>query len=453
MIAARWRELRRLLAASVPAQASAWYLAGSVLGKGLDLLFVPVFLALLTPDEYGRVAVFTTWLTLFSIVLTLRLEGSVGRAKFDRDAAAFQRYRSAVLVLGLLAGLIGLGALAILPAALTRQVFQLPREVVLLAAGGALTLFAIEMTWQAWLYDYRYRHYTLSGIGFSILKIALSIGLILLLPGRVAGVDGGLARSLGIVLGGVPLALILGGRTLARGRALFAPADWRYALAFSLPLIPHALAQLALFQLDRVLIAEYVGLAEAGVYSFAVLIGNTVFILWQNTNRAWMPWFFARLGADDRSAIRHRARHYVLGFAAVTAVLIVVLPALLGIVIPEAYRPGLRLIPILTFASFLMLPYSLYVNVEYYEKRTGLIALGTLIAAAANLSLNVLLIPRLGYAAAAWTSAISTGLLFVIHAGLVRFRLRRAGLFPFRLLVGVSLALLALALARASVEF
>lgn len=433
---------------SLPAQAAAWYLAGSALHKGIDFLIAPVFLYLLSPEAYGQVAIFLTWMTLFGIVLPLRVDASVGRARFDYAPAAFRRFQAAVLVLGVLLGAGWLAGLALLPEALL-GLFQLPRLFVLLAALAALADFAAEITLQDWRYAYRYRPYTAVTLGAGLLKTGLSIAFILLLPRLFPAVDGALARVLGILAVGLGLGLALGGRVLARAgaqaRALYHAADWRYALSYGAPLIPHQLAVLALAQLDRVLIGHYAGLAAAGVYSFAYLVGSAVFMLWQSLNAAWVPWFFAQMNAGAEAAIRRRARQYFLGFWALTAALIVLLPWPLGLIIPESYRAGLPLIPVIMAGSFLLLPYSLYVNVSFYTRSTGLLSAGTVAASALVLALNVLLIPRLGYAVAAWTTVAGYGLMFLIHAGLVRFGLRRGGLFEFPLLLGGSAALIGLA--------
>ncbi len=429
---------------SLPAQAAAWYLAGSVLHKGIDFLVAPVFLYLLSPEAYGQVAIFLTWMTLFGIVLPLRADASVGRARFDYAPAAFHRFQAAVLALGVLLGAGWLAGLALLPEGLL-SLFQLPRLFVLLAALAALADFAAEVTLQDWRYAYRYRPHTAVTLGAGLLKTGLSIAFILLLPRLFPAVDGALARVLGILAVGLGLALALGGRVMARGRVLFHAADWRYALSYGAPLIPHQLAVLALAQLDRVLIGHYAGLAAAGVYSFAYLVGSVVFMLWQSLNAAWVPWFFAQINAGAEAAIRRRARQYFLGFWALAAALIVLLPWPLGLIIPESYRAGLPLIPVIMAGSFLLLPYSLYVNVSFYARATGLLSAGTVAASALVLGLNVYLIPRLGYPVAAWTTVAGYGLMFLIHAGLVRFGLGRRGLFEFPLLLGGSAALIVLA--------
>ncbi|MBN2470832.1 MAG: oligosaccharide flippase family protein [Anaerolineae bacterium] len=444
MIAGGLARARERVGRSLPAQAAAWYLAGSILHRGIDFLVAPVFLYLLTPEAYGQVAIFMTWVTLLAIVLPLRVDASVGRARFDYPLPAFRRFQAAALALGVLLGLGWLAGLALLPEE-ALGLFQLPREFVLLAALAALAGFAVQITLQDWRYAYQYRRYTLVTVGEGLLRTGLSITFILLLPRLFPALEGALARVLGIVIVTLGFGLVLGGHVLARGRAFISPADWRYALSYGAPLIPHQLATLALAQLDRVLIGHYAGLAAAGVYSFAYLVGSVIFMLWQSLNSAWVPWFFARMNAGEQAIIRRRARQYFLSFWALAAALIVLLPWPLGLIIPEDYRASLPLIPVIMAGSFILLPYSLYVNVAFYARATGLLSAGTVAASAVALGLNVLLIPRFGILAAAWVTVAGYGLLFLVHAGLVRFGLRQRDLFDFWLMLGGGVALVLLA--------
>lgn len=460
MIAALHRGRRTL--ESRPARATLWYVTGHTLQKGLDFLFMPVFALLLTPEEYGAVALFLTWMTIFNSTITLRLDRAVGRARYDYDDRRFRQFLSAIAALGMLTALAALGGLALLPGETLATLFRIERRLVLLAAGAAAGLFVIEIVLEVWLYAYRYRLYTVVSLGLAILRIVLSIAFIAILPDWLPGVDGALARALGIALVSEGGGLALGAGLLWRGRRPVDRAAWRYALAYSVPLIPHLLAGLLLSQFDRVLIGQYAGLGAAGVYSFAYQIGSVVFVLWAGANRAWVPWFFEQMAREERkgdctaraaihATVRARASQYTLLFAVVTAVLIVIGPPLARLVTPPEYREGLAIIPVVMAGCFFMLPHTFYVNLEYYEKRTGTISVGTILAAAANIALNVALIPRYGYPAAAWTTVLGYLLLFLFHAAFVRFRLKQANLFPFPLLLATGLTLAALAAIRQGV--
>ena len=59
--------------------------------------------------------------------------------------------------------------------------------------------------------------------------------------------------------------------------------------------------------------------------------------------------------------------------------------------------------------------YTLPSSVEYYYKKTKLIALGTMLAAGMNILLNAVFIPAFGYVAAAYTTVACYLLYYLLH--------------------------------------
>ena len=59
--------------------------------------------------------------------------------------------------------------------------------------------------------------------------------------------------------------------------------------------------------------------------------------------------------------------------------------------------------------------YSLYVNIEFFKKKQKNIAIGTIIAAFINILLNYILLGKMGYIVAAYTTLIGYILLAIIH--------------------------------------
>jgi len=106
-------------------------------------------------------------------------------------------------------------------------------------------------------------------------------------------------------------------------------------------------------------------------------------------------------------------------------------PEVLKILAPIEYWEGIKLIPPIIFASFLIFLYSISVDLEYYYKSTRIIALNTLIAAVVNIVLNFIFIPKYGMFAAAYTTVIAYFIMFVIHY--ISARKLDDSLFPLRI--------------------
>ena len=74
------------------------------------------------------------------------------------------------------------------------------------------------------------------------------------------------------------------------------------ALRFGVPLIPHALGGMLISLADRLMIANLVGVAEAGIYTVSVQVGLVVLLLADGINRTVSPRIFELLKQDTSAA-------------------------------------------------------------------------------------------------------------------------------------------------------
>jgi O-antigen/teichoic acid export membrane protein len=78
------------------------YLAAAALTAGVPLLLLPILTRMLTPEEYGRLAMFSAATQIFGITTGLNTHGAVGMKYFDRDKLDFPQFVSSCLILVLL---------------------------------------------------------------------------------------------------------------------------------------------------------------------------------------------------------------------------------------------------------------------------------------------------------------------------------------------------------------
>ena len=80
---------------------------GSILIRAVDLISIPIFTRILDTTVYGRVSVFTTYVQIFTIILSLDFRGCVGKAmlefkdekeKFHSAAICFSMIWTAVVI-------------------------------------------------------------------------------------------------------------------------------------------------------------------------------------------------------------------------------------------------------------------------------------------------------------------------------------------------------------------
>jgi O-antigen/teichoic acid export membrane protein len=188
------------------------------------------------------------------------------------------------------------------------------------------------------------------------------------------------------------------------------------ALGFALPLVPQQAASLLLAIGDRVVVQRYLGSVATGRYSAAYAVGSLGVMVASALNQVWMTRIY-RLGdgAADLAAL-DAARDRVLRLAAVVTVGVAAgAPLLYRLWLPGAFRGGqLDLVTSLVACS--LLPFAAYGTNLWTALRlgaSGRLAAATIVAAAVNLGLNVLLVPPLGLVGSALATLIGYGLLAV----------------------------------------
>jgi O-antigen/teichoic acid export membrane protein len=222
--------------------------------------------------------------------------------------------------------------------------------------------------------------------------------------------------------------LIIGQGAAAVVGLLSLTPDWsavaairRYggAFLFGLPMVPQELSGWILGVGDRVVIRHDLGSVAVGRYSVAYNVGNLGFILLVFVTQAWMPRIYAvpdrvarsRLLASSRDMMNLLLIPVVCGLAAGA-------PIVLKVWVPESFQPA-ELTPIVAIVAICTFPFAQFVanlRALMSEGKTGQAAVATLVAAAVNIGLNIVMVPLLGITG----SAIATVLSYALCARLTR---------------------------------
>lgn len=243
-----------------------------------------------------------------------------------------------------------------------------------------------------------------SAAGTGVLVVAIPLGA----AGAVA------AQLLGVAVPAVAAAVLIGRLRPWRVR----PELARRALGFGLPLLPYALGGWLLNVSDRWMLGLLLGLASAetlaavGVYSLGYQLGYAVGLAAISFNAAWLPLFY-RLGEGPTGKALLRAMMtVVLAAATVLAVLAAALaPELVLLIAGPEWRAASDVAAVVAFASVANAAGLMLAGVLFLTRRTRLVPVLTLAAAAANVTANVVLIPELGIMGAAWSSLLAYAVL------------------------------------------
>jgi O-antigen/teichoic acid export membrane protein len=388
------------------ARASALYTFGNLAPKVGAFLLLPIYVHFLTQAEFGTLAIISSLSGLLGILYRLGLDGSLMRLHFDLAPAERHRLYGSVMVTTLAAaGALSLVAIAVLAPAF-RVLFPGVAFVPLGLLGVAIALSAAAQFVPATLFratGQAGRFVTYNFGGFVLVSV-LTVVLV------VAGFGVG-----GILVAQLTGALILFGvAVIVVGRLGPFRLDMRLvreAFAIGLPLVPHAVSGWALRLSDRWLIPLFIALpqvqalAAVGSYSLGYQLGYVVSLAVISVNAAWSPWFF-RIGRETWGPDVYREMLTVVmaGTLMLAVGISVVAREVVDVMASPAYAPAADVLPVVAFASVAQGMYVMFSSIIFLAKATGRLALFTLVAALLNVTLNVILIPRLGIMGAAWST-------------------------------------------------
>lgn len=207
----------------------------------------------------------------------------------------------------------------------------------------------------------------------------------------------------------------------------------REMLAIGVPLMPTFLFYWIFNSADRLMIVNMLGSDAAGVYAVAAKLGHVSQLIYTGFSQGWQYFAFSTMRDDDQVELNSRVYEYlgIVSFFA-TALLLVVLKPVYGLLFPARYVEGVYSVPYLFLAPLLLMLYQVAANQLLVVKKTWPALIVLLLGACVNLIVNWLLIPILGIEGASIATffgyvVTNIGILIMlVHMGLLTVRLRLA---------------------------
>lgn len=385
------------------------YLPANIVQGVVGLLTIVLFTRILSAEDFGRYALAFAATTLVHVAVFTWLEAAMARFWATEKpgpgltAHFASLYRTAFIVTAVFLPILAL-ALWLLPLdplfklALGAGLAGCPIRC-LVKLGQERLRAAGEVTRSA-------------GLDMGVTIAALVIGLGFAMAGA-----GGASPLLGLALG--PLAalpfILPGELRQARQGVVTRERVHTYA-AYGYPIAASLALTTILASTDRFLLAAFLDEAAVGAYHASYSIANRtldVLFLWLGT--AGQPAMVMALERGGLPRLREAAREQASTF------LLVGLPAAVGVALVARPLSEVLIGEDLRIAASSVTPWIalsalLYGLTAYYfgqaftlGKRTGLLLPAMAIPAAANVVLNLILIPRFGLLGAAWATTLSFG--------------------------------------------
>ncbi|MBQ9859068.1 MAG: oligosaccharide flippase family protein [Clostridia bacterium] len=390
-----------------------WYTISNFLTKGILFLSTPIFTRMLGQEGFGAFNNFSSWLSILIIVVTLTVEATLMSARRDY-ADCIDKYIFSALGLSTASCLVWAVLFNLfmpqVSAFMNLKPLYINVMLVYLLFYAALHLFQAQ---EGFLFRYKVSA-TLSMV-CSIGACLLSVAIMLVVPAE-GKLD---ARIYGHMLPTILVGAVLFVILARRGRRVDVKM-WPYTLKVCLPFAPHLLSMTVLNSTDRIMITAMRGEVENALYSVAYNVAMVVTLLLNSLNSAYSPWLAHRLMDDDYASVRKVGKYYICLFLGLGLGLLLVAPEVLLIMGGQDYVVAKPIMIPIAIGCMCQGLYTMFVNIEQFYKKTVGMAVASATAAALNYGLNLWLIPKFGYVAAAYTTLIGYLWLLAIHMLLVR---------------------------------
>lgn len=417
-------------------KATLWFIICSTIQKAITILTVPIFARMLTKEQYGQYSVYTSWLQIFTMICTFRLDYAV----FNKGMSKFQEQRDAYT--SSMQGLTSFITLCVAGIYLAARnevnaFTELPTFITLAMLGELFFSPAFGFWSLRKRYDFRYKEVVFTTLLLSILNPIVGIIMVLISDEK------GYARIISCIAVQSIFGAVFYFINLAKGKKLVKKKFWKFALCFNVPLIPHYFSSYIIDQSDRIMIQKMCGISSVALYSVAYNAGAIMKIVTTSVTNAIIPWQYRQLEKGNYGAIQKQLLPFMVAISSLVSVFSLLAPEMINILAGKQYEEAIYVIPPVSASLFFVFVYGIFANIEFYYDANKFTAFITFVGAGVNLLLNYLFIPVFGYVAAAYTTLLSYGIICIGHFFFAqKIVMRRTGrkIFSYKLFAALSVA-------------
>ena len=398
------------------------YFSGKMVVQALALISMPVYTYFLDEAEFGVISVFGSLVSMMTILLTMNLNGSIGRYYFE-EREDWKEFNGTSMIAALAAFLV-FGATFYYFKDWIAYKSNLPKQTmiwVLFTVFGTSVWRTFEMFFIA---RKESKTYATNEIIYHYSKFGLAlVGILFMTSDRSTGkiMGEGIAASL--------IALYLLYKLLPYVKLHFSWTHLKYICHFTLPLIPYILSGQILNYFDQFYIISTVSQASAGLYSFAYKVGMLLQMLLVALLAAAGPDFYKWMNAKEYGELRGQVIS-IMKLLTLGASFLIFFAVDVGDLLAskDGYNEALYLVPIIVVGYSFFGIAQLYNRFIFYSKKNIWLAMIMIIAGILNIYLNMYFVPFYGFGAAAYTTLASYAFMMSLSWVVNKFILKNPDL-------------------------
>jgi len=416
---------RRILNSPSFSKNTVIYLVGGVVAAGGNILLAPMYLRLLSAEDYGAWSQFSLMLQFLQPIMCWGLMATMARLLVDSDEAARRQKIAAalrmatVLNVALLLMIFGVTQQRFLPLHITDQILQLLPFAALAAAMAAYPSILMGM----YVADSKALQYrSLSLVGFSLQAVVLgACASQFLLDAKMA--------ILAMISAATVYAALSAYQLARAAKWNVGASEYKTLLMCGGPVVLYTIAGQSSEFVTRYVLAATVTGTDFGAFSAGMIYASVIAMLSSAINLAWVPLFYRRAQEWIASGVYSQ---FVDVFAACTATiaafLIVFSNELLAIYSGGKVSLDVSIVGALVISCWLSSAIWMSLsNPLFYQKRFRMVLVIVLLSIVIAMPLALFLIDRHGVLGASLALLFNAFVLCMI-ASLALRKLRIPGL-------------------------
>ena len=378
--------------------------------QGIAFFTIPIFTRILGSEQYGLYAIFNSWVSIFTIILSLGIGNSIasGRYYFKDEYYGFRNNIVAFDIV--VSGTFVLFLLVLYPIVNILLEYNMRIYTILLLTSFSSNV--IGCITGVLVYEKKAILNTTLAIFLTLSNVILSLIFIYCLnldnlyEGRVYG------HFIPYFLASIFLAFYMLSTKIDKLDIKYL----KYGLTVGGPIVFHQIANYLLSQSDRVMMQKMnIPNSDIGIYSLFYSFTGVVLIILGALNTSFAPFYADYIDQDDKENMISKSRNFIELFTIISIGFILLSREVSYIMADKEYYAGINMIPIFVGSTYFIFMYQFAVNYEFYYRKTKTIACATMGAAGLNVVLNIYFISGYGMYGAAYATIISYAALFIFH--------------------------------------
>ncbi len=398
----------------IVAKAGLWYTICTFTFKAMAFLTTPFFTRYMSKSELGGFTDFSSLASILIVITSMDLYQSIIRSKSefydDMDS-----YIWSLMSLSTIWTLFVYLIFIIFPK-FFQTVLKINYEYIHVLFFYLLFSPSYTMLITKQRAFYKYKHFVLLTGIMAFSGTTLSFILVLLMNNKLAG------RIIGFYFPFIFFGSLIFIYIAIKGKKIKL-TYWKYASKICIPLVPHDLSLHILGVSDVILITRLCGQEYTAYYSVAYSAYHIATVFFDAMNKAWAPWLLDSLDSKNYDSIKKVSKIYISTFCFIIIGIILLVPEIILILGGKQYNESIYCLPPLLASSAFLFIFTMYVNIEFFEKKTHGVSIATAIGCIINIVLNIIFIPLFkekSYIVAAYTTLVGYVFLFTVHFFIVR---------------------------------